>query len=132
MFSFAQASGGSSRRRFPREREAPMRLALVAKTLSFLLPAFRCRGSSLRKLKDFAPPSGDAVIANCLPSSPRCSGLHSVNSRSLRDANHPFARNPSPETQVPVIPPDAATPRETVLPPRTLPAQTPEFACFGG
>lgn len=79
--------------------------------------SFRCRGSSLRKLKDCAPPSGDAVIASSLPSPPPCFALDSVNPRSLRCTQNSRAISLS-GTQLPVIPPDTAPPRETVLPPR--------------
>jgi hypothetical protein len=71
-------------------------MAPAAKTLSFLLPAFRCRGSSLQKLKDFALPFfGDAVITRCFPwlRSGRLRYAPFHNARSLRHALNSLAIN---------------------------------------
>jgi hypothetical protein len=53
----------------------------VAKTSSFLLPGFCCRGSSFHKLKDFAPPFSEMQSSRVVPlaSAPAgCATLHST------------------------------------------------------
>jgi hypothetical protein len=44
-----------------------IRAAHLAKTLSFLLPALPRRGSSLQKLKDFAPPFSEMQSSRVVP-----------------------------------------------------------------
>jgi hypothetical protein len=67
------------------------------------------------KVKDFALPSRDAVIAHCSLGlrSGRLRGALFHNARSLRCAQS-FLRDSNLVTEVPTNPPDAAAPRETV------------------